>query len=98
MRSDIPRQATHMRYGQPRGEGAAEAAGVSAVSPGASVEGNATGFAVFSSVADAVDLCLFDEQGAERRQPLEADEGFMWRGTADGVGHGARYGFRVHGP
>ena len=29
---------------------------------------------------------------------LELDEGFVWRGRVDGLGHGARYGFRVHGP
>ena len=71
---------------------------MSAIPLGAQVDGSATSFAVFSSVADAVDLCLFDELGAEHRRPLEVDEGFVWRGTVDGVGHGARYGFRVHGP
>ena len=71
---------------------------MSAIPLGAQVNGSATSFAVFSSVADAVDLCLFDELGAEQRLPLEVDEGFVWRGTADRVGHGARYGFRVHGP
>jgi isoamylase len=70
---------------------------MSAVPLGPRVDGSATSFAVFSSVADAVELCLFDDQGAERRQSLEVDEGFVWRPSVDGVGHGARYGFRVHG-
>ena len=49
-------------------------------------------------MADAVELCLFDEQGGETRRPLELDEGYIWRGHVAGLGHGARYGFRVHGP
>ena len=28
---------------------------------------------------------------------MEVDEGFVWRARVDGVGHGALYGFRVHG-
>jgi isoamylase len=43
---------------------------MSSVPLGATVEGTATRFAVFSSVSDAVDLCLFDDEGAERRQRL----------------------------
>ena len=55
-------------------------------------------FAVFSSVAEAVELCLFDERGHETRHQLDADEGYVWRGHVSGIGHGTRYGFRVHGP
>ena len=55
-------------------------------------------FAVFSSLAEGVDLCLFDDGGAETRVPLELDEGFIWRGRAEGVSPGVRYGFRVRGP
>jgi glycogen operon protein len=65
---------------------------------GARVDDDGTAFAVFSSVAEAVDLCLFDEAGGETRRPLEADEGYIWRGHVKGIGPGARYGFRVHGP
>jgi isoamylase len=65
---------------------------------GVQVSADGADFAVFSSVAEAVDLCLFDEQGQETRQPLTADEGYVWRGHVAGVGHGVRYGFRVHGP
>ncbi len=64
---------------------------------GARIDGNGTSFAVFSSVAEAVELCLFDDEGQETRRALEADEGYVWRAQVDGVGHGARYGFRVHG-
>jgi len=71
---------------------------VTSIPLGAHVDGDGTSFAVFSSVAEAVELCLFDEQGAETRLALELDEGYVWRGRALGVGHGAQYGFRVHGP
>jgi isoamylase len=65
---------------------------------GPQVDGRGASFAVFSSVAEAVDLCLFDESGAETRVPLEIDDGYVWRGRVEGVGGGVRYGFRVHGP
>ncbi len=65
---------------------------------GAHIEGDGVTFAVFSSVADAVELCLFDDQGRETRRQLDAEEGYIWRGHVEGVGHGSRYGFRVHGP
>jgi isoamylase len=65
---------------------------------GAHQDGRGVSFAVFSSVADAVELCLFDGDGSETRRPLEPDEGYVWRGHVGGIGHGARYGFRVHGP
>jgi isoamylase len=65
---------------------------------GTTVDGRGVSFAVFSSVADAVDVCLFDEDGVETRVPLEVDEGYLWQGRVDGIGDGARYGFRVHGP
>ena len=55
-------------------------------------------FAVFSSAADAVEVCMFDDGGTETRRALELDEGFIWCGRVDGLGAGARYGYRVHGP
>ena len=64
---------------------------------GARVDGDGVAFAVFSGVAESIDLCLFDDAGAETRISLEADEGFVWRGRAAGAGPGTRYGFRVHG-
>ena len=64
---------------------------------GARVDGDGVAFAVFSGVAESIDLCLFDDTGAETRISLEADEGFVWRGRAAGAGPGTRYGFRVHG-
>ena len=65
---------------------------------GAHADERGTTFAVFSSAADRVDLCLFDDTGAEERVALRAGEGFVWEGYVPGVGAGQRYGFRVHGP
>jgi len=56
-----------------------------------------TNFALFSEVADAVDLCLFDD-GVESRVALREVDGFVWHGYVPGVRPGQHYGYRVHGP
>src|SRR6516165_9314706 len=65
---------------------------------GARHDGAGTSFGLFSSVADAVEVCLFDDAGRETRFDLEQGEAFVWRGYLPGVSPGRRYGFRVHGP
>ncbi len=65
---------------------------------GARHDGAGASFALFSSVADRVELCLFADGGEETRFDLEQGEGFMWHGYLPGVAPGRRYGFRVHGP
>jgi isoamylase len=65
---------------------------------GASWDGTGTNFALFSEVADRVELCLFDEDGTETRFDLPEADGFVWHGYLVGVGPGQRYGYRVHGP
>ncbi len=65
---------------------------------GARDDGAGTSFALFSSVADAVEVCLFDETGREHRFDLEQGEACVWHGYRLGVAAGQRYGFRVHGP
>ena len=65
---------------------------------GAHADATGVDFAVFSSVAEAVDLCLFDADGNEERRPLEQVEGYVWTGRVEGASHGRRYGYRVHGP
>ncbi len=65
---------------------------------GATHDGVGTNFSVFSEVADRVELCLFDDGGAETRVDLPEVTGFVWHGYLPGVGTGQRYGFRVHGP
>jgi glycogen operon protein len=72
---------------------------------GATWDGWGTNFALFSEVADGVELCLFAGDGSEadtartetRLQMTEAD-GFVWHAYLPGVGPGQRYGYRVHGP
>ncbi|MDX3730967.1 glycogen debranching protein GlgX [Streptomyces caniscabiei] len=65
---------------------------------GASYDGTGTNFALFSEVADRVDLVLVDDAGRHRAVPLTEVDGFVWHGRLPGVGPGQRYGYRVHGP
>ncbi|MEA2446709.1 MAG: isoamylase, partial [Actinomycetota bacterium] len=65
---------------------------------GATWDGAGTNFAVFSENASEVELCLFDEGGAEERLPLTEVTAHVWHGYVEGVGPEQRYGFRVHGP
>ncbi|MBW0111300.1 glycogen debranching enzyme, partial [Pseudonocardia sp. KRD-182] len=65
---------------------------------GATYDGAGTNFALFSEVAEKVELCLFDEDGDEKRVPLVEVDGFVWHGYLPTVEPGQRYGFRVHGP
>ena len=65
---------------------------------GATYDGSGTNFAVFSEVAEKVELCLFDADGAESRVPLPEVDGFVWHGFMPAVEPGQRYGYRVYGP
>ncbi|MRJ76769.1 glycogen debranching protein GlgX [Aeromicrobium sp. SMF47] len=65
---------------------------------GATYDGTGTNFALFSEVADFVELCLFDESGTETRVRLEEVDGFVHHAFLPGVNPGQRYGYRVHGP
>ena len=65
---------------------------------GASFDGSGTNFALFSEIADRVELCLFDADGTETREDLPETTGYIWHGYAPTVTPGQRYGFRVHGP
>ncbi|MGH8866937.1 MAG: glycogen debranching protein GlgX [Actinomycetes bacterium] len=65
---------------------------------GATPDQTGTNFALWSFSATAVDLCLFDEEGAETRVPLVERTHHVWHAYLPGVGPGQRYGFRVHGP
>ena len=57
-----------------------------------------TNFAIASSVADGVTLCLFDRSGAETQIPLRDNDGDVWHAFVPGVGPGQAYGYRVSGP
>ncbi|MEU0538186.1 glycogen debranching protein GlgX, partial [Amycolatopsis tolypomycina] len=65
---------------------------------GADYDGVGTNFALFSEVADRVDLCLFAPDGTETRIRLPEVDGFVHHGYLTGIGPGQEYGFRVHGP
>ncbi|GAA3728362.1 glycogen debranching protein GlgX [Salinactinospora qingdaonensis] len=65
---------------------------------GATYDGSGTNFSLFSEVAERVELCLFDDAGAETRVALTENDGFVHHGYLPGVGAGQRYGYRVHGP
>ncbi|MET7454839.1 glycogen debranching protein GlgX [Streptomyces sp. NPDC005574] len=65
---------------------------------GAAYDGEGTNFALFSEVAERVDLVLVDEDGGHREVRLSEVDGFVWHGFVPGVGPGQRYGYRVHGP
>ncbi|MFD4728607.1 glycogen debranching protein GlgX [Streptomyces seoulensis] len=65
---------------------------------GASYDGQGTNFALFSEVAERVELVLVDDTGAETPVSLHEVDGSVWHGYLPGVGPGQRYGYRVHGP
>jgi isoamylase len=65
---------------------------------GATYDGSGTNFALFSEIAHRVELCLFDDAGAETRIPLTERDAFVWHGYLPHIGPGQRYGYRVHGP
>jgi isoamylase len=69
---------------------------------GASWDGAGTNFALFSGVAEQVELCLFgpDRAGGERETRVAVTEvdGLVWHCYLPAVEPGQRYGYRVHGP
>ena len=64
---------------------------------GAHWDGEGTNFALWSTTASAVSVCLFDANGIETRIPLSEHTYHVWHGYLPGVGPGQRYGFRVAG-
>ncbi len=57
-----------------------------------------TNFAIASSVAADVTLCLFDEGGAETQIPVRDNDADVWHVFVPGIGPGQAYGYRVDGP
>ncbi|WP_165242530.1 glycogen debranching protein GlgX [Corynebacterium lizhenjunii] len=64
---------------------------------GSTFDGSGTNFALFSSAAQKVELCLIDEDGQEERVELTEVHAHVWHGYLPEVGPGQRYGYRVHG-
>ncbi len=65
---------------------------------GATYDGAGTNFGLFSEVAERVQLCLLEPDGAETRVDLTEVDAFVWHGYLPGLAPGQRYGYRVHGP
>jgi isoamylase len=68
---------------------------------GATFDGSGTNFALFSEVAERVELCLIDGEGdelTEERIELTEEDAFVWHCYLPSVQPGQRYGYRVHGP
>ena len=65
---------------------------------GATFDGSGVNFALFSEVAERVELCLIDENNAETRLDLIEVDGFVWHAYLPRVQPGQRYGYRVYGP
>ena len=54
--------------------------------------------ALWSEHAEAVELCVFGENGAETRYELQERTFHTFHGYVEGLRPGQLYGFRVHGP
>ncbi len=69
---------------------------------GATFDGTGTNFALFSEVAERVELCLFDPDGAdgftETRVEVTEVDAYIWHCYLPQAQPGQRYGYRVHGP
>jgi glycogen operon protein len=64
---------------------------------GATYDGSGTNFALFSEVAERVELCLFDDEGEETRVEMTERYALVWHCYLPRSAPGQRYGFRVHG-
>ncbi len=65
---------------------------------GATYDGAGTNFALFSEVAERVELCLFDQDRNESRVELTEVDAHVWHCYLPQIVPGQRYGYRVHGP
>ncbi|HLY55977.1 MAG TPA: glycogen debranching protein GlgX, partial [Stellaceae bacterium] len=67
---------------------------------GSSWTGGGVNFALHSGSAEAVEVCLFAEDGRTEtaRIALAHRTNQTWHGHVPGIGPGQRYGYRVHGP
>jgi len=67
---------------------------------GATWDGRGVNIAVFSTTAERIELCLFDEHGAREtaRIPLPEYTDEAWHGYFPDLRPGQLYGYRVYGP
>src|SRR6478672_9718183 len=61
-------------------------------------DGTGVNFSLFSEHASHVELCLYDEHGAEKRIPMTERTAYNWHCYLPDIAPGQRYGYRVHGP
>ena len=65
---------------------------------GAIYDGAGVNFSLFSEIAEAVELCLFDADGQETRIEMPERTAFCWHVYLPRMEPGQAYGYRVHGP
>ena len=65
---------------------------------GASYDGAGVNFALYSQVAQKVELCLFDEHDVETRIEMTERNSYVWHNYIPSLHPGQRYGYRVYGP
>ncbi len=65
---------------------------------GATYDGSGVNFALFSEVAERVELCLIADDGTETRVEMPEHDAFVWHVYLPTIQPGQRYGYRVHGP
>ena len=65
---------------------------------GATFDGTGTNFAIYSSVATSVTLCLLDEKRNEIHIPMTEVDAYVWHVYVPQVRAGQRYGYRIEGP
>src|SRR5215207_8641602 len=65
---------------------------------GATWSHESTNFAVYAPNAEAVWVCVFDDDGAERRHQLTERSLGVWHGALPGLAPGTLYGYRALGP
>jgi glycogen operon protein len=94
-------QTTAIRAARVAPDGAAALPGAPfplGATPGEEAGVAGTNFAIASSVADSVTLCLFDEAGRETQVPVGDNDADVWHVFVPGIGPGQAYGYRVGGP
>ena len=64
---------------------------------GATFDGHGINFAVYSEVAERIELCLIHPDGSQSSEDLPEVTSFVHHGYVPGLEPGQQYGFRVHG-
>ena len=65
---------------------------------GAIFDGSGTNFAIYSSIADSVELVLLNDNDEQEIIELREVDSSVWHCYLPGIAPGQRYGYRVYGP